>query len=275
VIVKENGMNQTILITGGTSGLGLELVHIFLRHGYNVVATGRQQVSINGFEKRFSLYNVDFSDLRNVSLVTRRICRDHSVRFIVNNAGILSPPEYIETINGLEYSFQINFLAHLLINNIILEGITDGRQIRIASVTSPVYRYAAFNPGIMPGSEGYRAMRSYSSSKLYLAMMSELLTYRHKELNLQCFSFDPGTFSSGIYRMQKRWFRELYRIAAPFMRNPSAVAKGLAELLLEDNVINGKIYDRQNRERSLPDIDKSQKASFMDSCYALIDPFLI
>ena len=55
-------------------------------------------------------------------------------------------------------------------------------------------------------------------------------------MNLNCFSFDPGTFSSGIYRMQKRWFREMYRIAAPFMRSPVKVAKGLAELLLEDNI---------------------------------------
>jgi NAD(P)-dependent dehydrogenase (short-subunit alcohol dehydrogenase family) len=267
-------MNQTILVTGGTSGLGLELVHIFLRQGYSVVTTGRQQVNMHGFEDKFNLYNVDFSDLKEVAGVTKRICREHSVSFIVNNAGTLSPPGYIETINGLEYTFQINFLAHLLINNIILDGIIDGHQMRIASVTSPVYRYAAFNPGIRSGLADYRAIRSYSSSKLYLAMMCELLTYRHKELNLHCFSFDPGTFSSGIYRMQKRWFREMYGIAAPFMRRPASAAKALAELLLHDNVVDGMIYDRLKRQRSVPDINKSQKESFMDSCNALIDPFL-
>ena len=274
-MVNDSERKKTILVTGGTSGLGLELVRIFLKKGYSVVTTGRQQISINGFDERFSLYNADFSDLRQVALVTRRICREHSVTIIVNNAGILSPPVYTETINGLESSFQINFLAHLLINNIILEGITDGRQIRIASVTSPVYRYAAFNPAIMPGSEGYRAMRSYSSSKLYLAMLCEILADRYKELNITCFSYNPGTFSSGIYRMQRRWFRELYRIAAPFMQSPAKVATGLSELLLENNIMNGMIYDRRKRRRSIPEIDKSQKASFIDSCYALIDPFLI
>ena len=101
-MVNDKGRNKTILITGGTSGLGLELVHIFLKEGYNVVTTGRQQISINGFEDRFTLYNVDFSDLRQVALVTKNICRDHSVSIIVNNAGILSPPEYTETIDGLE-----------------------------------------------------------------------------------------------------------------------------------------------------------------------------
>ena len=273
-MVKDKRMNQTILITGGTSGLGLELVHIFLNRGYRVVAMGRQQVDIHEFDKEFTSYNVDFSDLKQLSAVTKQICRNHSVSFIVNNAGILSPPGYIETIDGLEYSFQINFLAHLLINSIILERMIDDRQIGIASVTSPLYRYAAFNHCISSGSADYSAMRSYSSSKLYLAMMCEFLPSRHKELNLHCFSFDPGTFSSGIYRMQKKWFRVMYRVAAPFMRSPATVAKVLSELLLQDNIVNGMIYDRLKRRRSLPEIDKSHKESFMDSCYALIDPFL-
>ena len=188
LMAYDSEWRKTILVTGGTSGLGLELVRIFLNKGYRVVTTGRQQISINGFEKRLSLYNVDFSDLRHVSMVTRRICRDHSVSIIVNNAGILSPPRYIQTTNGLESSFQINFLAHLLINNIVLGGIHDDRQIKIVTVTSPVYRYAEFNNGFRSVAENYRAMRSYSSSKLYLAMMYEMLSLRHKELNLKCFS---------------------------------------------------------------------------------------
>jgi NAD(P)-dependent dehydrogenase (short-subunit alcohol dehydrogenase family) len=275
MIVSDKGKNQTVLITGGTSGLGLELVRIFLNKGFNVVTTGRQKINFDGFEDRFSLYNVDFSDLRQVALVTSRICREHSVSIIVNNAGILSPPEYIETIDGLESSFQINFLAHLLINNIILAGIIDGRLIRIASVTSPLYRFADINPDFRSGSAGYRASRSYSSSKLYLAMMCQMLAYRCRELNLHCFSYDPGTFSSGIYRIQKRWFRMMYRVAAPFMRSPVKVATALAELLLEDNFINGKIYDCRKRGRSIPEIDQFRKESFIESCYALIDPFLL
>lgn len=273
--MKEQPKNQSILVTGGTSGLGLELVHILLQRGYHVVATGRKQIELQGFEENLTLYIVDFSDLNQVAEVTRMICRKHSFNYIVNNAGILSPPGYIETIDGLEYTFQVNFLAHLLINRIILNGITTDRKVGIISVTSPVYRLADLNPGIKSGSADYRPLRSYSSSKLYLAMMCEFLPSRYKGLNLQCFSYDPGTFSSGIYRMQKRWFIHLYRIAAPFMRRPAAVAKVLAELLLEDSVENGMIYDNIKRQRSLPEMDKSLKASFMDSCYSLIDPFLL
>ena len=266
--------DQKILITGGTSGLGLELVRLFLGEGYNVVATGRQQFNLPEDKQRLTLFNVDFCDLKQVAAVTKIISSDHSISFIVNNAGILSPPGYIETIDGHEYTFQINFLAHLLINEIILSGVNDGRQIRIATVTSPVYRFTSLYPDIESGPSDYRAVRAYSSSKLYLAMMCEILSARHGRMNLQSFSFDPGTFSSGIYRTQKSWFRQMYRIAAPFMRSPVRVAGVLKDLMLKDNIVNSVIYDVFNRQRSLPETDISVKEAFIDSCFKLIDPYL-
>ena len=274
VMIQNPGKDQKIFVTGGTSGLGLELVRHFLGKGFSVVATGRQKMDLPEYQERFRLYIVDFGYLKQVADVTKRICSENSFSFIVNNAGILSPPHYTETADGLEYTFQINFMAHLLMNEIILDGIRDGRAIRIASVTSPVYRFASLSPGTNSSSSDYNPIGAYSSSKLYLAMMSDFLISRHGELNLQCFSFDPGTFSSGIYRMQKRWFREMYRIAAPFMRNPVMVAKALMELVLMENIDNGMIYDTSKRMRPVPAMNDSVKTAFADSCYEIIKPFL-
>jgi NAD(P)-dependent dehydrogenase (short-subunit alcohol dehydrogenase family) len=209
-----------------------------------------------------------------VSDEMRRICSTHSFNLIINNAGILSPPEYKETANGLEYTFQVNFLAHLLVNELVLNSINDDRNIKIATITSPVYRFASLGPGTEQGAGNYRPMRSYSSSKLYLAIMSDLLASRRKEPALHCFAFDPGTFSSEIYRMQKTWFRYLYHVAAPFMRSPGSVAKALEELMLKEKTVNGRIYGRSKELRPIPEIDKLQKSNFTDRCYALIDPFL-
>ena len=62
-------------------------------------------------------------------------------------------------------------------------------RIKIASVTSPVYRFASLNPDIETGSVDYNPIRSYSSSKLYLAMMCEFLTSRHGRLKYAVFQF--------------------------------------------------------------------------------------
>jgi NAD(P)-dependent dehydrogenase (short-subunit alcohol dehydrogenase family) len=68
-MAEEQLKDKEILITGGTSGLGLELVRLFLQIGYRVVSTGRQQLKLHGFEDRFTFYNVDFSDLGQVAEV--------------------------------------------------------------------------------------------------------------------------------------------------------------------------------------------------------------
>ena len=49
---KPGERSRIFLITGGTSGLGLELVHLFLEKGYNVVATGRQQINLHGIRRK-------------------------------------------------------------------------------------------------------------------------------------------------------------------------------------------------------------------------------
>jgi NAD(P)-dependent dehydrogenase (short-subunit alcohol dehydrogenase family) len=267
-------VQKNILITGGTSGLGLELVKLFLNRGYLVVATGRQHVNLPGYKDKFKLYQVDFSDMKQVADITKKICEAYNFDFVVNNAGILSPPYFTLTIDGFEYTFQVNFLSHLLINEIILSSIKDFNPVKIVTVTSPVYRFANTGLTIQSGEHGYNAVKAYIFSKLCLTLLSEFLPLRYPQLNLKCFSFDPGTFSSGIYRMQKKWFRRMYRIASPFMRSPGKVAKILAEIMLNEEAGNGMIFNIRKRSGSIPVIDNQEKEAFRKACYDIIDPFL-
>ena len=270
---RKSESRKSILITGGTSGLGLELVHLFLERGFDVVTTGRQQVEIHGFSGSFFPYKVDFSDLKQVAITARAIAETHKLSYIINNAGVLSPPEYIETVDGLEYTFQVNFISHLLINEIILTGMKESSPVRIAAITSPVYRFTGSDPFSQTGQDDYNAMRAYSSSKRYLVIMCGFLSSKYNKQVLQCFSFDPGTFSSGIYRMQRSWFRTMYHLASPFMRKPSVVAKLLEGLMLKEVIVNGMIYSGLKQSRKMPVEDPEKTNAFFRSCYDLIRPY--
>jgi NAD(P)-dependent dehydrogenase (short-subunit alcohol dehydrogenase family) len=272
--MEEISTENNILITGGTSGLGLELVKLFLNRGYTVIVTGRQSISIPGYENKLKIFRVDFSDLNQVALTAKKISEDFDINLIINNAGILSPPEFTSTVDGFEYTFQVNFLSHLLINEIILCDIKDDRLIKTATVISPVYRLADPDLKIPSGKHDYSALKAYSSSKLFLTLMCEFLPASFPGLNLKCFSFDPGTFSSGIYRMQKKWFRGMYRIASPFMRKPGKVAEILAEILIKDEAGNGAIYDIRKCIRPNPVIDEHEKEAFRRKCYEILEPFI-
>ncbi len=277
-IQKTNNLstgNKNILITGGTSGLGYALVRLFLGKGFNVVATGRQSIDIPAGEGRFKLYNVDFSDLKQVSDTARAICSQYDFDIVVNNAAVLGPPGYVTTKDNFEYTYQVNFLSHLLINEIIINNSAKRSGLTILAVTSQVYKLAGADLISVQEESGYTTMRAYSYSKLFLTLMCRHLPAMYPGYNLKCISFDPGVFRSGIYRMQQHWFRSLYQIAAPFMRNPEKVAEIIGCLLLENNIGNGVIIDYRKRLRGVPVIDHIIEKSFWNDNYERIFPFLI
>ena len=264
----------SVLITGGTSGLGLELVRMYLQKGFEVITTGRRPVHPLAPHKKLTYYLTDFSDLGGTSETARLICKNHHPGIVINNAGILSPPEFIATGNGLEYTFQVNFLAHLLLNEIILGNNPPGHGLKNVTITSMAYRVGDTDLVISTEPQKYKPWKAYSGSKLYLALMCRYLRTKYPDPVLRFIGFDPGIFSSGIYRMQKKWFGLMYRIGAPFMRNPAKVAHRIGELIESKNLTDGSVYDYRNRIRTVPEAGKKAEARFWDECYELIGMYL-
>lgn len=262
---------KKILITGGTSGLGLQLVKIFLDAGYHVVATGRRETTFPGYEERFTFCRTDFSDMKSTAEVIRRISSIHEFDVVINNAGILSPRKRIVTKDNLEYTFQVNFLAHLLVNLLVIRNIPTDKKLRVVSVVSPVYRLSRLD---IEGETPYSAIRAYSRSKLYMAMMCRHLCDLFPGISLQCFGFDPGVFGSGIYRMRGSFFSFLYGVASPFMRKSSRVARNLAQLILDEEFFSGIIIDTRKRIRQVPEFKKETEELFWNECHALISDYL-
>ena len=58
------------------------------------------------FDERFTLYNVDFSDLKQVAADNKENLQRSFIQFIVNNAGILSPPGILKQLMGLSTLFR-------------------------------------------------------------------------------------------------------------------------------------------------------------------------
>jgi NAD(P)-dependent dehydrogenase (short-subunit alcohol dehydrogenase family) len=271
---RSSPTSRKILIIGGTSGLGLELARLLLYRGYDVIVTGRKETLFPEYKDHFKFFRNDLDNLEQTAILVKELCKSNHFDIVVNNAGILSPPCIITTKNGLEYTFQINFLSHLLIDEIILRNNHEDKPVLIAAVTSPVYRIAKGDLAVFDDKSEYRAFKAYSNSKLYLAMMCKYFVERFPLTNLICIGFDPGIFSSGIDRMQNRIFRRLYTIASPFMRKPEKVAKVMAEILERKDLISSSVYDHHSRIRAIPQTNESVWRKFWEDCYQIIGPFL-
>jgi NAD(P)-dependent dehydrogenase (short-subunit alcohol dehydrogenase family) len=245
-----------VLITGATSGLGREIARALLADGWIVYGTGRTPARPEISNENFRFIYTDFSDFQQTANAIKQTCFENSFNLVINNAGILSPPSPVITRDGFEYTLQVNFLANLLVNEIIIRAGGPNNIPSVISITSPVYRRgslirASLDLQNKPGA-AYRPFDTYSDSKLLLLQLMAYYSEKYSEGKNTFTGFNPGVFSSGIYRTQKEYFRFLYRLATPFMISPRSVASSLIRVLKDDRVVSGNLYDRKMRLRKIP-----------------------
>lgn len=84
---------NTVLITGGTSGIGLEMALQLMKMGNRVIVTGREQERIDSLARENpSLVTIksDVSEPAAIALLHDRVIKDHpDLNILINNAGIM------------------------------------------------------------------------------------------------------------------------------------------------------------------------------------------
>jgi NAD(P)-dependent dehydrogenase (short-subunit alcohol dehydrogenase family) len=266
--------SKRILITGGTSGLGIELVKHFLATGNEVYTIGRDLKDISLNDRNFHFIKCDLANLNSLSKTISELCEQvKEFDIVINNAGVLGPSHYVETQDGFEYTFQINFLSHFLIDEMIVKARKSVDPLLIISVTSPVYKYV--KPDFtFPELKNFHSFQRYSESKVYILFIGEYLTKKYPGRNIKYFGLKPGIFSSGISRMKKKWLQRMYMIGAPFMRKPGKIADSLISILERNNFINGKIYRGEKNYRELKYTDQLIVDTFIEAFHSKIEKYI-
>ena len=262
--MKLTGKN--ILLTGGTSGLGLETARILVSEGAIVYSMGRTLKGSLPESSSYRFISTDFSDLSKVKS-TLLALKNENVKFdiVINNAGVLTSPDYAETMQGFEYSFQVNFLSHLLVSDTILREGMFSSSLIMAVVTSPVYRMA--KPGFsFPSREGFRGFKTYTETKYYLLHLGSFLRDRYPSAGFMFIGYNPGTFSSGIYRMQHKWFRAVYRIGNYMLKHPGRVAGPLCSVLKREDLSFNTVYSVHGTEKPFLNAGDKEAGRFLDEC---------
>ena len=99
---------ETVLITGASRGIGLELTRQFLDLGYNVISTYRGQPSAQLesllSNKALMLHELEVTDEASISTLAAQLSNSN-IDVLINNAGILGPTEQsMET--KMDYCFH-------------------------------------------------------------------------------------------------------------------------------------------------------------------------
>jgi len=158
---------QTAIVTGASSGIGLETAKALIAHGARVILAVRDEAKGRAAAKAMpgpGSAEVALLDLASLDSV-RAFARDWSqqpVDLLINNAGVMIPP-LSRTKDGFELQFGTNHLGHFALTNLLLPNVTG----RVVTVSSSAHRYGRIDfDDLNWERRRYRAWRAYGQSKL-------------------------------------------------------------------------------------------------------------
>lgn len=134
---------NTILITGGGTGIGEALAHRFHDLGNTVIIAGRRMETLTkaiGDRPRMHALTLDMDDPANVAAFAEKLVKDFpEVNVLINNAGIMRMESGLDKYRDLsdaEASFTSNLLGPIRLTNALVEHLTRQPDAAIVNVSS-------------------------------------------------------------------------------------------------------------------------------------------
>jgi NAD(P)-dependent dehydrogenase (short-subunit alcohol dehydrogenase family) len=155
-------MNHTVLVTGSSRGIGLELCKQLNERGDRVIATCRQSTDALAALDVEVLENVDVSDPKSLTLLSARL-KERKIDWLINNAGVLQSFSLddldMNCIANFKKMFDVNSLGPLLATKLLLKHLGSGSKVGL--ITSRMGSIADNDSG---GSYGYRMSKAAANA---------------------------------------------------------------------------------------------------------------
>ena len=144
----------TILLTGGTSGLGFATARALVREGATVIITGRTPARCEAAVAELAAAGwiaADFADLSQVARLVHEFKRRYGrLDALINNAGAAFQRRRL-TEQGLEMTFTVNHLAPFLLTNLLWDRLSNSAPARVVTVSSNAHAQGRIDLRRPPG----------------------------------------------------------------------------------------------------------------------------
>ena len=219
-----NVKGNTVLITGGATGIGLSLVKEFVNAGNKVIICGRRQDKLNEAKKTFpTIYTGQF----DLSLYKERanlfnwIKEDFpNLNILINNAGIQRGIDFrkgIETLKTIDNEIAINLEAPVHLCAYFIPLLQTQKESAIINVTSGL----GFIPSV--------AMPVYSATKAALHSFTVSLRRQLQDTSIKVFEIIPPMVDTDLDKGERKKRGQTY-----FGITPEQTAKESFEAIQKD-----------------------------------------
>ena len=177
---------KNIIITGTSSGIGLELVKIYSKNGYNVISLSRSDLPAKGLVGVEHM-NFDISKKESlVNLVNLVKNKYKKIDILINNAGKLINKSFKDLSKDDLYDiYDVNVFGVISLIQCLLPFFKkDSHVVNISSI------------GGISGSSKFPGLTAYSSSKGALNILTEVLAEEFKESGPKFNSLSLGSVNT-------------------------------------------------------------------------------
>ena len=255
--------NKTILITGGSSGIGFHTAAGLAGSGATVIlavrdtekgeAAAREIREKTGGKGKVEVLGLELSDLRAVKGAADEFyTRWPRLDVLINNAGLFTT-SYQTTAQGFELQFGVNHLGHFLLTHLLAPALRKAPEPRIINVSSLAYLQGRLDTQRLrewPGT--YNGLQAYAQSKLCNVLFTVEWAKRFPEIPAN--ALHPGVIGTRFGAKNSRIIeRALWLLSRPFMAKPEAGARTSIFLASAPELqnISGAFFDEKQRKRSI------------------------
>jgi len=206
---------KNVLITGGSSGIGLAAADTFAEKGYHVIIAARSESKllegVNSIKAKYKNASISYLtvDLADFSAVRSFASKVKSVMPVIDilvlNAGLYTAPEYQYGKSGYEMMISATHLGHFLLTKILLDNVKAASDGRIVVTSSEGHRIGflnidSFTKPKFTAVPYVSTIFGYGQAKLANILFTRELAKKLVGTSVRVNCFHPGAVASGFTR---------------------------------------------------------------------------
>lgn len=247
--------NKIIFITGGTSGIAYQTILELSKHNPgHIVFTGRNRdvadrlIAATTLGCRISFIPCDMTSFTSVKSCVKTFLSEHDrLDILLENAGIAEYGGTASlTVDGWEKAWQVNYLSHALMDEMLLPILTRTPDSRLIVMSSELHKTAP-SPGIdyhtLRDTSAHNGIlgsqRRYGRSKLANMLRADEIARRYPTITTV--SLHPGIVSTEMVSSTPWYVRLIMRLVLNVL-TPTQGSYSQLWAMTSPEVVSGKFY---------------------------------
>jgi retinol dehydrogenase 14 len=221
---------KTVLITGGTGGIGRAAAIGLSSMGARVGITGRDRARADRAAEAIvrasgnpevDVFVADLSSQAEVRRLAAEVLAAYPrLDVLLNNVGGFWSHRHV-TADGLEHTFALNHLAPFLLTSLLAERLIASAPARVVTVSSGAQGMGKIHFDDLMGERTYAGQTAYNQSKLANVMFTYELARRFEGTGVTATVLHPGMTNTAFSSEDpSRVFAPLVAVMRPFMKSP-------------------------------------------------------